>query len=180
MYERVSQPAGNRLRRGRACDMLDDNLSHSEGDMTEEHAIINKILSAGSGEAPGPDAPQLSVPADSQYINAVLNSALARWFAQQTQGRDANATRMPMPYLKAGERQELIDLVDEIAAMSEAERLADERNTILAFNDLILDFYQMWNDEERVIYAAFDPHACCPSSDAVKEVAPALRGGDAD
>ena len=149
--------------------------------MTEERAIINKILSAGSGEAPGLDAPQLTAPADSQYISAVLNSALGRWFARQLHlSNEESAADMPMPRLKAGERQELIDLVDEIATMSEAERLADERNTILAFNDLILDFYQMWNDEERVIYAAFDPHACCPSSDAVREVAPALRGGDAD
>ena len=112
--------------------MLDYNLSHSEGDMTEERAIINKILSAGSGEAPGPDAPQLSAPADSVYINAVLNSALGHWFARQLHlSNGASAADMPMPRLKAGERQELIDLVNEIATMSEVERETDSRNAIL-------------------------------------------------
>ncbi|MYE53648.1 MAG: hypothetical protein F4X34_00430 [Chloroflexi bacterium] len=160
--------------------MLDYNLSHSESDMTEERAIVNKILSAGSGEAPGPDAPQLSAPADSQYINSVLNSALGRWFARQLHlSNGESAADMPMPRLKAGERQELIDLVNEIATLSEAERLADERNTVLALNDLILDFYELWDDEEGVIYAAFDPHTLYASGDGSEEVASALRGGDA-
>ena len=148
--------------------------------MDIERAIINKILSAGSGEAPGPDAPQLSAPADSQYINTVLNSALGRWFARQLHlGNGESAADMPMPRLKAGERQELIDLVNEIATMSKVERRADSRNAILALNDLILDFYEIWDDEEDVIYAAFDPHTLYDSGDGSEEAASALRGGDA-
>ena len=148
--------------------------------MDKERAIINKILSTGSGEAPGPDAPQLSAPADFQYINAVLNSALGRWFARQLHlSNGASAADMPMPRLKAGERQELIDLVDEIATMSEVERETDSRNAILALNDLILDFYEVRDDEEDVIYAAFDPHTLYDSGDGSEEVASTLRGGDA-
>ena len=149
--------------------------------MTEERAIINKIMSAGSGEAPGPDAPQLSAPADSRYINAILNSALGRWFARQPHriSNGTSAADMPMPRLKAGERQELIDLVDEIATMSEVERKTDSRNAILALNDLILDFYELRDDEEGVIYAAFDPHTLHDSGDGSEEVASAPRGGNA-
>ena len=150
--------------------------------MTEEHAIINKILSAGSGEAPGPDAPQLTAPADSKYINAVLNSQLGRWFAQQLSGGGTDGARaeaMPMPHLKAGERQELIDLVDEVAAMSEAERKADAKNTVLALNDLILDFYQIEGEEEGVIYTTLGFHIEDAAGDAGLEKAAALRGRDA-
>ena len=140
--------------------------------MTEERAIINKILSAGSGEAPGADALQLSAPADSVYINAVLNSALGRWFARQLHlSNGASAADMPMPRLKAGERQELIDLVNEIATMSEIELKTDSKNAILALNDLILDFYELWDDEESVIYTAFDPHTLHHSRDRSEEVA---------
>ena len=146
--------------------------------MSEERAILNKIMSAGSGEAPGSDAPQLSAPADSQYINAVLNSALGRWFARQLHSSNgASAADMPMPRLKAGERQELIDLVDEIATMSEVERKTDSRNAILALNDLILDFYELWDDEEGVIYGAFDPHTLYDSDDGGEEVASARSKG---
>lgn len=84
-----------------------------------------------------------------------------------------------MPRLEAGERQEPIDLVDEVAAMSEAERRADARNTVLALNDLILDFYQIEDEEEGMIYAAFDPHTLYDLGDGSEEVASALRGGDA-
>ena len=146
---------------------------------------MNKILIAGSGETPRPGVPQLTAPADSKYINAVLNSELGRWFAQQMNGGGADGARaeeMPMPHLEAGERQELIDLVDEVAAMSEAERRADAKNTVLALNDLILDFYQIEGEEEGVIYTALGFHI--EIEDAAghvgEEDVAVLRAGDAD
>ena len=151
--------------------------------MRVEQAIIDKILGAGSGEPPRSDVPQLTAPADSKYINAVLNSELARWFAQQVDGSEtygARATDMPMPHFKGGERQELIELVDEVAAMSEAERKADLGNTVLALNDLILDFYQITDDEEGVIYAALGVHSEDAAGDASEGATAVLRGGDAD
>ena len=63
-----------------------------------------------------------------------------------------------MTQLRSGERQELIELVDEVAAMSEAERRADAWNTVLALNDLFLDFYRLTDEEGLAV----------------------LRGGDAD
>ena len=151
---------------------------------TAEQAIVDRILAAGSGEPPQPDAPQLTAPADSKYINAVLNSELGRWFARQLNSGETDGARtkeMPMPHLKAGERQELVDLVDEVAAMSEAERRADARNTVLALNDLILDFYQIEGEEEGVIYTALGLHIEIEDAggDVGEKDVTALRAGDA-
>jgi len=153
------------------------------GRATTEQAIVDKILAAGSGEAPQPGAPQLTALTDSKYINAVLNSELGRWFAQQLNGcgtDGARAEEMPMPHLNAGERQELIDLVDEVAAMSEAERRTDARNTVLALNDLILDFYRIEGEEESVIYMALGFYTEDAAGDTSEEEAAVLRGSDAD
>ena len=112
--------------------------------------------------APQSDAPKLSPPADFKYISSVLNSELAHWFRQEIDSIEtygARVVEISMTQLRSGERQELIELVDEVAAMSEAERRADAGNTVLALNDLILDFYQVTGEEEDLIYAALGLHA---------------------
>ena len=151
--------------------------------MTAEQALLDKILASGSGEALQSDAPQLTISADSKYISVVLNSDLAQWFRQQVDGSKtygALPSEMPMPQLKSGERQELIELVDRVAAMSEAERRADAGNTVLALNDLILDFYQITVEEEGLIYAALGLHAEDAAGRVSEGEAAVLRGGDAN
>ena len=118
---------------------------------------MDRIIASGSGEAPQSDAPQLTVSAESKYISVVLISELAHWFRQHIDGSKtyrARPSEMPQPQLKSGERQELIELVDKVAAMSEADRRTDAGNTAPALNVLILDFYQITDDEEDLIYAA--------------------------
>ena len=142
---------------------------------------MDRIIASGSGEAPQLDAPQLTVPADSKYISAVLNSEVARWFRQQIDGSEtygACPSEMPMSQLKSGERQELIALVDKVAAMSEAERRVDAGNTVLALNDLILDFYRITDEEEDLIYAALGLHAEDAAGGVSEEEVAVLRGGD--
>ena len=180
--------------------MLDNNLSHSEGNMDEERAIINKIMSSGSplsewrvkvhrGIGPGyrktfvvDDASE-----EGKYVCAVLNSELARWFTLHPSPPACSKTMsikdMPVPQIAAAEQRPFIALVDEILEAKASDPQADTSELEEEIDWLVYDLYNLADEETAIIADAFwDGEASEEEEDAalVRAIAEGLKSDRAD
>ena len=146
--------------------MLDNKLTYSEGNMDEERAIIDKILSAGRPMSEwrvkvhrgvGPEYRRTFVVDDEseegKYMCAVLNSELARWFALHASppaySRTMSVRDMPTPQLGADEKRAFTKIVDKILAAKSADPQTDTSKLEVEIDWLVYDLYDLTDDEEE-------------------------------
>ena len=155
--------------------------------MDEERAIMNKILAAGKPLSEWTVKVHCGMGAgyrkafvvddasdDGKYVCAALNSELARWFALRAPAtacsKVSSIEDMPIPQIDADEMQEVIALVDEIAAAKADDPDADTRYKEFELNDLIYDLYDITGEEEGAIMRALGLEQDVDEDDAVDEI----------
>ncbi len=177
--------------------------------MTTEHAIINKILSAGSPLSDWNVKVHCGIGAgfrktfvvddesdEGKYVCAMLNSNLARWFKMHGGANCGRIEALPIPNLASDELQEVLDLVEEMITAKERDPHADTWYKEFELNDLIYDLYDITGEEEGIIirdlgledkdveYNAGETAAASDESEedwvSKDEIAAILRAGDAD
>ena len=152
--------------------MLDIKLIYSEGNMDEERAIIDKIVSAGRSlsewrvkvhRGVGPEYRKTFVVDDEteegKYMCAVLNSELARWFALHASppecSKPIGVRDMPIPQIGAVEKSTFAKVVDEILAAKSADPRADTSDLEEEIDWLVYDLYDLTDEETAIIADAF-------------------------
>ena len=136
--------------------------------MIEKHAIINKILSAGSPLSDWNVKVHCGIGAgyrnafvvddasdEGKYVCAVLNSTLARWFALHAAdgacSRTSSVEDMPIPKIGLVAQREIVDFVDEILAEKTADPQADTFYLEIAINDRVYEMYGLTEEEDTMI-----------------------------
>jgi len=164
--------------------------------MDEEHAIMNKILSAGRPlsewrvkvhRGVGPEYRKTFVVDDEseegKCMCAVLNSELARWFALHASppecSKPMGVEDMPIPQIGADEKRTFAKAVDGILAAKSADPQADTSGLEEEIDWLVYDLYDLTDEETVIIADAFwDGEASEEEEDA--SLARAIQAGHAE
>ncbi len=140
--------------------------------MSEERAIMNKIMSTGS------PLPEWNVKVhcgigagyrktfvvddasgDAKYVCAVLNSTLARWFALHAPSAACSKASgievMPAPKIPGDKQRRFIALVDKILTAKAADPQADTSEPEEEIDWLVYDLYGITDEETAIIADAF-------------------------
>ena len=136
--------------------------------MEAEQAIINKIMSAGSPLSEWNVKVHCGIGAgylrafvvddesdEGKYVCAVLNSALARWFALHAPSaacsKILSIDDMPIPKIGLVAQREIVDFVDEILSDKMADPQADTFYLEIAINDRVYEMYGLTEEEDTMI-----------------------------
>ena len=140
--------------------------------MSEERAIMNKIMSTGS------PLPEWNVKVhcgigagyrktfvvddasgDAKYVCAVLNSTLARWFALRAPSaacsKPMSIKDIPIPQIGEDEMRTFAKTVNEILAAKSGDPQADTSDLEEGIDWLVYDFYGLTDEETAIIADAF-------------------------
>ena len=110
----------------------------TDNDMVAEQSIRDKVESNGT--------PRLgkSTVNQAKYVNAVLNSTLARWFLSHTGS-------ILIPNISIKEQRPFIQLVDEILKAKAADPNADTFPEEAAIDRLVYDLYGLTEEQSTAI-----------------------------
>ena len=136
--------------------------------MSEERAILNKIMSAGKPLSEWNVKVHCGIGAgyrktfvvddesdEGKYICAVLNSTLARWFALHAPSaacsKASGIEDMPIPKIRLAMQREIVDYVDEILSDIAVDPQADIFYLEIAINERVYEMYGLTEEEDTLI-----------------------------